>query len=92
MVLEILAGIGIGIVNGVGIAVLGYAKSVKDGVQEKFEARKLAKTCFVGAVVGGSAGGAGANYAVAQTWFASTGAIVVVEWAWNVIARRFLGK
>jgi len=73
-----------GTVNGLMISALGYAKNV---TSETFDPGKFAQTCVVGAIVGGVGGEMGLSYADAQSWCASSGLIVIIEYIKKAIVR-----
>ena len=78
--LEILVPVIAGILNGMGIAGLGYAKKIKEGEFPEFDPRKFIQTCAIGGIVGGIAGHAGVSYAAAEAWVTSSGAIILIEY------------
>lgn len=69
-----------GILNGIGIAGLGYAKRIQEGEFPDFDEKKFAQTCIVGGIVGGIAGHGGMTYLAAEHWVMSSGAIVLIEY------------
>ena len=94
--IEVIAGLVAGLVNGIGLAGLGYAKTLKDGGLENFDEKKFVQTCVVGGIVGAGAGFAGVSYAVGGTWAASSGVIVVIEYIkktiWRAITKKPISK
>jgi hypothetical protein len=90
--LEVVAGLVAGLVNGIGLAGLGYAKTLKDGSLADFDEKKFVQTCVVGGIVGAGAGLAGVSYAVGETWAASSGIIIVIEYIKKTIWRVITSK
>lgn len=82
----ILVSIFYGIVSGVFVALLGYAKS---STVESFDWRKALQTMIVGGVVGGIAGYNGWTYQQAYEWASTMGVITIVEYVKKAVWRRF---
>ena len=88
---EILVPTIAGVLNGIGVAGLGYAKTIKEGKLEDFDAKKFVQEVIVGGIVGGIAGHAGITYAVAEHWVMSSGAIVLISWSKKTLWRLVKG-
>lgn len=77
-----------GVFSGLLIAALGYFKSTPD----VFEPRKFFITVGIGAIVGAVAGYLGMEYASAEAWLGSIGAITAIDYILKAIWRRYLEK
>jgi len=73
-----------GALNGVIIALLGYAKS---STSESFSSEKAVQTMIVGAFIGGIAGYYGWTYARAYEWAATMGFITIFEYVKKAVWR-----
>jgi len=82
--LEVVTGIGMGLVSGVITAALGYAKSAG----ENFNYKKLLQTVIIGGFIGGVAGAMGISYTQAEQWLGTIGAITLVEYIMKGMLRR----
>jgi Na+/proline symporter len=87
--IEIIAPILAGAVNGFGLALLGY---LKNSVTEDFDIEKLAPTAITGAIIGGIAGYGGLSYDQGVTWATSTSAILVIDLIRKAIMNRLFPK
>jgi len=86
MVMEILKGLILGIIQGVVIAALGYAKSAG----EEFDEAKFFQTIIIGAIVGGLAAYFGMAYDKMEDYLITSGGITIIEYLKKAVWRRFL--
>src|SRR3990167_8408690 len=78
-----------GAFSGVLAAAGGWAKTRAKGPIENFDQQKFLLTALLGAVVGGIAAYRGWDYASAETWFATIGGVVAVEYIGKAVWRSF---
>ena len=73
-----------GVINGIIVAFLGYAKS---STTESFSAEKAVQTMIIGGFIGGIAGYYGWTYEQAYEWAATMGFITVFEYIKKAVWR-----
>lgn len=83
--IDVLLNILGGVINGVVVAALGYAKSSKI---ENFDEKKFIQTAMIGGFVGGFAFTAQMTYNQAYTWVAGSGMITIIEYVKKTVWRR----
>lgn len=85
--LEILTGIGGGIISGIIAAALGFAHT-HEGTN--FDFASFGQTVIVGGFVGGFAGYSGVSYAEAQDYLLTTGGLTLFEYIKKAFLRRIV--
>ena len=84
--IEVLSGIGAGVVSGCIAATLGYLKSAG----ADFDLKNFAQTVVVGGFVGGVAGYQGVTYAEAGDYLLTTGGLTLFEYVKKTVLRRVI--
>ena len=84
---DTIKGVAIGVLEGITVAALGYAKNNK---QESFDNKKFFKTVLLGAFIGGGAALSGVTYDEFQDYAETTGLLVLIEYASKAVWRNIL--